>query len=334
MSPPFFSILIPTYSQSALLREAIQSVLRQSFSDYEIIVSDDCSTDDTREVVEAFGDGRIHFYRNSTNLGYGRNLEAGAVHANGEILYLLGHDDIVLSGALESTYQAFADPRIGAVTRPYYWFFEDPRKPIRAVKPLDEKRDTAVSLDSEKKAIQLLFRSLGQLSGLAYRRSYMGEGFHPDIFPAHVYPFVDILKRADAVYLKDYTIAVRTGYSMTRHLPQIYEKSPTETWLLMFESVYPGPRYKKVRDYFAEVMLAGNYEGLLQLKNYGSTSVLFREILLLLRRRPRNLAEPKFWMYSLLSLVTPAPMLSRIVDAYKKHILARTLDSEKITKGL
>ena len=68
-STPLVSILITTYNRSRLLRRAINSVLSQDFADYEIVIIDDCSSDDTREVVASFSDTRIRYLRNETNVG-------------------------------------------------------------------------------------------------------------------------------------------------------------------------------------------------------------------------------------------------------------------------
>ena len=207
---PFFSIVIPTYNRSDLLRQTIESVRRQAFHDYEIIVSDDCSTDDTSEVIRSMTDDRIRYFRNDRNLGYSGNLRVGASYARGDVLYLLGHDDLLLADALERTFRAFQkDPGVGVVTRPYYWFERDPARPVRHVPSLDPSRDVIVDVRDGPRTVEALVRSSGQLSGLAYRLSDLRVGFHDDIFPCHVYPFADILRRSKAVFLKDYTVAVR-----------------------------------------------------------------------------------------------------------------------------
>lgn len=65
---PLVSVLITTYNRSNVLRRAINSVLMQDFRDFEIVVVDDCSPDDTMEVVASFGDPRIRYIRNETNV--------------------------------------------------------------------------------------------------------------------------------------------------------------------------------------------------------------------------------------------------------------------------
>jgi|DewCreStandDraft_1066081.scaffolds.fasta_scaffold02930_4 hypothetical protein len=100
----------------------------------------------------------------------------------------------------------------------------------------------------------------------------------------------------------------------------------------MFETVYPEPIYRDVRRWGIELITAHNFEGLIQLRNYGNTRVLTREIMVLLRYRPRNVLVPKFWLYALLSLFVPAPVLRRLADGYKKHILSRTIDTSQILR--
>jgi hypothetical protein len=156
--------------------------------------------------------------------------------------------------------------------------------------------------------------------------------FHDDIFPCHVYPFADILKRAKAAFLKDYTVAVRIESSQTRHLPQIYAKSPTESWIEMFERIYPGDEWQDVREAGITLMTVGNPEGLLQLRSFGNTRLVARELSVIGRRRPSVFMSPRFMSYAALALLTPAPVLRRIVDTYKSRILSRSVATRTDTR--
>ncbi len=91
MSTPRVSILIPTYNRAALLREALDSVFSQSFSDFEVIVVDDGSTDDTREVVAEYA-GVEYVYTDHGGPARARN--AGMQRARGEFLCYLDSDDL------------------------------------------------------------------------------------------------------------------------------------------------------------------------------------------------------------------------------------------------
>ncbi len=90
---PAVSIILPTYNRSNLLREAIESAQRQTFTDFEILVIDDGSTDDTRSVIERISDTRIkYFYKSNGGVSSARNV--GLVNAVGEYVAFLDSDDL------------------------------------------------------------------------------------------------------------------------------------------------------------------------------------------------------------------------------------------------
>ena len=102
MSTPV-TVLIPTYNWSSVLPYAIGSVLRQSFSDFELLVVGDGCTDDSEHVVASIGDSRIRWINLPQNTRHqsGPN-NVGLAEARGEIVAYLGHDDLWLPHHLES----------------------------------------------------------------------------------------------------------------------------------------------------------------------------------------------------------------------------------------
>lgn len=93
---PDFSILIPTYNRSKFLKLALSSVLRQKGVSLEVIVSDNCSTDNTEEMVKEFRDKRIKYSKNKKNLGYGPNAHKCFHKASGNYIFTLSDDDFIL----------------------------------------------------------------------------------------------------------------------------------------------------------------------------------------------------------------------------------------------
>ncbi len=90
---PTVSVIIPTYNRSKLSKEAIESVLRQSYTDLEILVIDDGSTDDTRLVVEQISDSRVkYYYKDNGGQSSARNL--GLARAKGKYVAFLDEDDL------------------------------------------------------------------------------------------------------------------------------------------------------------------------------------------------------------------------------------------------
>ena len=96
------SIVIPAYNYAHYLPDAIHSVLQQGIDDIEVIVCDDCSTDNTADVVAAISaqDARVRYVLNERNLGATPNINQGMARASGEYVMLLGADDFIEPGAL------------------------------------------------------------------------------------------------------------------------------------------------------------------------------------------------------------------------------------------
>jgi glycosyltransferase involved in cell wall biosynthesis len=88
---PLVSIVIPTYNRSACVVKAVDSVLNQTFTDYELIVVDDGSTDDTKRNLDRYGDKIIYIYQNNSGVSAARN--AGVTFCRGQWLAFLDSDD-------------------------------------------------------------------------------------------------------------------------------------------------------------------------------------------------------------------------------------------------
>jgi glycosyltransferase involved in cell wall biosynthesis len=93
MKRPAVSVVIPTYNRSWGLRRAMESVLWQTFADFELIVVDDASADDTPVVAWSFDDDRVRYHRQAANVGVARNWGTGLSLAQGELIAILMDDD-------------------------------------------------------------------------------------------------------------------------------------------------------------------------------------------------------------------------------------------------
>ncbi len=111
---PQVSVIIPTYNRAHLIGRCIASVQRQTFADWELIVSDDGSTDNTREVVEALADPRIQYVR-QPNGGAARARNGGVAQSRGGLITFLDSDDEADARWLEKLSAPFADSSVGVV---------------------------------------------------------------------------------------------------------------------------------------------------------------------------------------------------------------------------
>lgn len=100
-SDPAISVLMAVHNGEAFLREAIESVLVQSFEDFEFIIVDDGSQDRSVELIESFADARIRLLRNAGNQGLAASLNRGLEAARGEFVARMDADDIALPNRLE-----------------------------------------------------------------------------------------------------------------------------------------------------------------------------------------------------------------------------------------
>jgi hypothetical protein len=103
-----FSVVVATFNWSAALQLALQSILAQTFADFEVLVVGDACTDDSAEIVAAFGDPRLHWHNLANNCGsqWGPNNYALSI-ARGEYIAYLGHDDLWWPTHLETALATF-----------------------------------------------------------------------------------------------------------------------------------------------------------------------------------------------------------------------------------
>lgn len=96
---------MPVYNAEKFLREAIESVLTQTFREFEFLIIDDASVDDSVNIIQSYSDPRIRFYQNETNKGISATLNRGIELANAELIARMDADDICSPHRLERQYE-------------------------------------------------------------------------------------------------------------------------------------------------------------------------------------------------------------------------------------
>ena len=119
---PMVSVIIPTFNRALMTCRAIQSVFNQSFNNYELIVVDDGSTDNTSAIIKKYWDGRINYIRLLNNIGGSHARNIGIKKAKGKYIAFLDSDDEWLPLKLEKQVEFFekCKPLVGAVYCLYY----------------------------------------------------------------------------------------------------------------------------------------------------------------------------------------------------------------------
>lgn len=125
MDKPFFSVLLPTYNRADFLPLAIRSVLQQSFADFELIVSNGGSTDNTKQVVAELKDERIRYVETIERLNMGENYENALNQANGEYIIFFSDDDAFVPTTLERIKKVINEYNALMVIFPIAYYFHE-----------------------------------------------------------------------------------------------------------------------------------------------------------------------------------------------------------------
>jgi glycosyltransferase involved in cell wall biosynthesis len=117
---PKVTFIVPCYNLAHLLPECVNSILSQTYEDFEVLIMDDCSPDSTPEVAQSFKDPRIKYIRNETNLKHLANYNRGIGLARGKYIWLISADDALRNPAVLERYVQVLDvnPRVGYVFCP------------------------------------------------------------------------------------------------------------------------------------------------------------------------------------------------------------------------
>ena len=107
---PQVSVCIPVYNGERFLGRTLDSVFAQTFGDFEVVVSDNCSTDGTVALVERYDDPRLRLVRNPENIGAIRNWNQVRAQARGDYVKLLPADDVLAPDCLARQVAVFEDP--------------------------------------------------------------------------------------------------------------------------------------------------------------------------------------------------------------------------------
>ncbi len=167
---------MPVYNREKFVAESMRSVLAQTFSDFELLIIDDGSTDKSMEITQSFNDPRIRIIKNEGNTGLVAVRNKGIKESRGEFIALLDSDDLMVPSRLEKQYNFLSEnPEFGMIGT--------------GVKLIDEKgKETGViwkeKIPPEKIPIRLLFNNCFTQSSVMMRKNALPEeryreGFAP-----------------------------------------------------------------------------------------------------------------------------------------------------------
>lgn len=120
---PLISVIMPAFNAEHTIRDSIDSVLKQSFAEWELIIVDDCSSDHTAEVVSCYHDSKIRYFKTNQNAGVAEARNYAISKAKGRFIAFLDSDDLWAPNKLEKQYR-FMIQNDYAFTYTWYWQFK------------------------------------------------------------------------------------------------------------------------------------------------------------------------------------------------------------------
>jgi glycosyltransferase involved in cell wall biosynthesis len=149
MTTPRFSILIPTRERPATLRHTLATVVSQPGDDYEIVVADNCSGPETRQIVEALASPKVRHARSDEILPMAENWERGLDLCSGEYITVLGDDDAFLPSTLEMARKLLAATGAELISwSPHTYWWPDTIVPWNRNLLIVDLRDGAIEVES------------------------------------------------------------------------------------------------------------------------------------------------------------------------------------------
>lgn len=328
---------MPVYRPSARLEAVLTALALQTDRDFFVTIYNNTSPEEieeikkTNEIVELIRKKysmQITLIQNECNLGCMKNIRQIFNRATGDILLFLADDDIISVDCIELLRKAFEDNNVGCVSRPYYWFIYDFKKPVRYCGIQYDKIQKVSFMNSPEQDVIRCIEATGQISGLAFRTSLITSDmiYKEDMFTSHVYPFMHIFKDYLCAYMPHPTVAVSITTSQCQN--DIYNPSPMKQWIDLYRNAMPSEKYKEKREKILENHMLKDFYGFAQIKNYGTYKELWTEICNYVKFRKCNLLNVKFYIFAFGSLLIPRFILRRLTNLYKETVLAKKLSGK------
>jgi len=251
------SVIIPTYNYARFLGEAIQSVLDQTFTDFELIVVDDGSTDNTREVVETFKDTRIR-YLWQENRGVAAAQNTGIKASHGEYITILGADDLYLPQNLDLKVKLL-DSRldVGLVCSNGYFIYDNNEATLDTLWGKKEFKYSGNPVQAARQPLkELLYRScfIMPQATMARNQVFAAVGYFDESLPTHEDWdfFVRVVQRFSVEAIDMPLLKIRRhSTSLTGNQEKVYQGAATAIKKAIGSGSFSGEEIKILKERLA-----------------------------------------------------------------------------------
>lgn len=334
MSKPYFSVIIPTFNRAKLLKATLQIILAQTFQDFEIIVLDNCSSDDTEKVVKSLKSKKIKYFKNKENIIIEKNIKKSLALGQGSYLFTTGDDDFILfSDTLEKVKEILEREKVGYIRLNLIekkFIGKGLRKSIVTV-----ENDIKIDKNSSPERVIEFFHKIGSghIAGLVMKNSH-------DIADAMIdcpdVPWIkiiyDLTQKYGAYFLSNFYMIITWSQGA---ILNYYDVLPGNR--LMFEDytqfvfkIIPKKDLSlyKLRFYSRYIILQP------VIKLYSSNMNLIRFNKKLMQLEPRLKNNISFWLFFFIALVIPKFIwrFVRVIQHKSKDTINTLKNKDKIFK--
>jgi len=180
---PTVSICLPVYNGTNYLAKAIENVLGQTYEDFELLIANDCSTDETQDIIDRYArqDSRIKSWINEKNLKLFGNYNRCIEMASGQYIKLFAHDDLLEKEAITKMLAVLQErPEVSLVTCAKRWIDANDDEIEKVVRFKSDVR--LKSKDVILSNLIVLNNWVGEPSAVMYRKEHAGEGFDTTLY--------------------------------------------------------------------------------------------------------------------------------------------------------
>ena len=182
---PQLSIIVPVYAVEDFLAECLDSILGQDFSDFELIVVDDCSPDGCGEILRDYAgrDERVRLLSLDRNVGLGFARNSGLLIARGRYVWFLDSDDVLERGSVGKVMQRAAETNADVVMFDWVRFYEDGSEKVSATRGILERTGgtfTAHEFPQIVKVLQVAWNKVIRRELLEQKNLWFPKGYYED----------------------------------------------------------------------------------------------------------------------------------------------------------
>lgn len=329
---PNVSVCIPSFNKAKDIGETIDSVLNQTYKNYELIIVDNASTDSTKQVIEKYGD-KVKCYYNPVNLGAAYNFNRCISLANYDYILILPADDTILPTFLEKTVRWLEKyPKAGFAATRFYTMDKD----SNIIKIASAFANSSSVLGKEYTIPRILNTDGAGIVLPLFRKKYLEAigGFRTDIFFGDVFVWLQIGYLTDIVYITEPLMTWRYKQSSSMTTDAFKDNTYFEHKLYEFEEIYKfwgndNIFLSRKQEFFRQLLKHNKY--VLSLLEFPLRKrLLLRYLGIYLKNHSLNLFSPRELLQILIILVFPRnislflyekaiPIMKKIFQHYSRN---------------